>query len=176
MTTNSKRLRKGGDRFPLVPRAGMYLDSSCNGDGARFARLFRATWARLPRADKKRLMWHWRVNGGSIKLLSNWTSQDTSDSSGVLGQCGQGGIQIRFWADAVDRMPEEHVMTLIARELVHTYLWARGSQHLAMEENFVRDCLTLDWRFDDIALQEWISANAHNLASWRNASIDTGLA
>ena len=179
MTTDIKRLRQGNGWLPLVPRAGIYLPPFGCGDDARFARLFRATWALLPLADRRRLLKYWRLLGVKIELLSMWPSWDANDPDGCFGQCGQYGWELRFWADAVDHMPEEHVMTLIAHELFHACLWAMGEPDLAKDEAFVRDNVSSDWNFDESALDEWIEANVDSLDSWvaeHAARIDTGLA
>ena len=72
---------------------------------------------------------------------------------------------IRFWVNAVDRMPDPHVLTLIAHELMHACLWAMGQRDNALDENFVQNCVVSDWNFDEFALQEWIDANADSLRS-----------
>lgn len=55
---NAKAARRS-QQVPLLPRHGIHL-LSMDGDGRRFARLFRRAWVRLPCSSRRRLLERWR--------------------------------------------------------------------------------------------------------------------
>ena len=74
---------------------------------------------------------------------------------GTVGVCSGGGHELRFWAPAVDRMPEECLATLVAHELGHVLLRARGRR--PTEEELVVRRLLWEWGFDEERLDDWLA-------------------
>lgn len=48
--------------IPIVPTSDLYLTSYEHGDEARFVRVFRDTWRRIPLRDRRRILRYWRTD------------------------------------------------------------------------------------------------------------------
>ena len=89
---------RGGRLLPLLPRHGIYL-TVLDGDGPRFARMFRATWKRLPLKVRRRLLGHWRYHGLSIGELVSSTIElriSWPGSRGMYAMSNRFGHRFRF--------------------------------------------------------------------------------
>ncbi len=132
----------------VMPRSGIYVWAA-QGDGRRFAAIFRATWKSVPLGVRRRLLKYWRddpeevrpVFSPNIQLLSNWAERGRY----TFAACAMRGHELRFWAPLVDMMPPEIVRVGIAHELGHAYHRVAG---LALERD--DDCMPtgLTWLAD----------------------------
>jgi hypothetical protein len=100
------------------------------GDGERFAALFRSAWRAIPPPDRRRILRYWsaRTVGPSIEFMGWWSSW----RPGVRGQVGLRAMQVRFHAPYVDLMTDDDARFTICHELTHVLQWAerRGSGSL----------------------------------------------
>jgi Zn-dependent protease with chaperone function len=116
-------------RIPLLPRHKIYLPAFGYGDDEKFARVFRDTWPRLPLHVRRVLLKHWRetklhpdLRAPAIEVLPDWSRPAGRKFNNVYGMYADDGLhEIRFWAPAVDLMPDEQLSALIAHELAHVY-------------------------------------------------------
>lgn len=142
-------------RLPLLPRHGVYLPAFGYGDDARFARVFRHTWPLLPLYARRTLLKQWRESEWPmrpmIEVLPFWSNRQTC----VLGEC-YGHHLFRFWAKAVDALPDDLLAVLIAHELAHD-VYPDEEEFDLREKNVM-------WGFDEYALDDWIAANIATLS------------
>jgi hypothetical protein len=119
--------------IPLLPRPGITLFAT-DGEGERFADLFRQTWRRLPLFVRRRSLKHWR--GGIypyqmvsplIEVLPGWSRRETGRGlRGTWGFASYQGHKLQFWSKIVAAFPDALVMDLIAHEMAHVFQWACG--------------------------------------------------
>jgi hypothetical protein len=132
-----------GYAHPILKRQRVHL-WACQGNGPRFASLFRDTWKRLPLWARRRILGHWRSGsdgrgnrfslwGPTIELLDGWSCRDEGSGEpdslrGDIACVGCAGHVLRFFAPIVDRMPDSVVCDLIAHELAHVIQYAFGAR------------------------------------------------
>ena len=69
--------------------------------------------------------------------------------------------KVSFWAEAVDRLPDEHLQTFIAHELAHVHLMTHDCHHTdnyGLAESEVSETLD-EWGFDEGAMWTWQEEN-----------------
>jgi hypothetical protein len=121
-----------GRCLPLLPRHRVYLRVDA-GDGPAFARLFRATWDRLPLGARRRILGYWRGDlsglmplSPSVELGRGWPDMGRKD----LAMVSRHGHRMRFRSSVIRAMSkgkrEGVAQDLIAHELAHVYQSARG--------------------------------------------------
>jgi len=119
---------------PIVKRAGLYLSlpspMRCNSGilepnavSAKFIRIFRTTWFRVPRRGRMRLLRFWRDQGWlwhpsayspRIVLLDHWPGRRPYRyGTNGFGYCAD-GHHIVVWSGTVHALPQKHVGTIIA--------------------------------------------------------------
>ena len=155
----------------LVKRSGIYLTRLGHTDDERFARNFRKTWRRLGNDVRTSLLDYWRdpdivymsqLIFPTIEVLDEWSGRREFD----LARCSKNGHHFRFWAPAVDAMPDHLVQTLIAHELAHAYRASVGifvmdpdnpatAHEDRTDELDTRRLLCDEWGFDDTELDDW---------------------
>jgi hypothetical protein len=113
----------------LLPRHPVYL-FTFEGGGARFAELFRGTWARLPLGARRHILRYWRSENpytpwdGTVKveLATDWDGRRRGRGlRGTRASMTWGGYQLYFFTKVVEALPDELVRDLIAHELAHVY-------------------------------------------------------
>ncbi|MEI7837617.1 MAG: hypothetical protein WCK05_14555 [Planctomycetota bacterium] len=150
----------GPAHIPLLPRHGIRL-FVVDGDGPRFANLFRETWQRLPLWARCRLLRYWRTpfcKGQprgmypAFELISGksdffWRG----DSGNAWGQCGMRGYSLAFAADHLAEAGETETRYTVAHELAHVYMFA------IKDPSHAGDDATAEWAHDlvDEQLTEW---------------------
>lgn len=147
-------------RLPIVARDELRLDIYGCGDEARFARVFAATWWKLPRYARREMRAHWRSDRTGrmpcavpdrlgrvvfapprIQLLNGWDRPSTGRiRTGALPDGGHArhplgvafaeGFLLRFYAPVVDRLPDHLLEYLIAHELAHVLQYAIGPERM----------------------------------------------
>lgn len=156
----------------LVKRSGIYLQRNGEGDDERFARNFRRTWRRLGKDVRGSLTDYWRdpdfvymacqLVFPTIEVLDDWPGRCERD----IARCCRNGHLLRFWAPAVDAMPDHLVQTLIAHELAHAYrasvgIFVMDPENLPTASEGEKDELEAmrllcdEWGFDDTELDDW---------------------
>ncbi|MFQ5464240.1 MAG: hypothetical protein ACE5E5_16640 [Phycisphaerae bacterium] len=161
--------------IPLVKRSDIYLPRIGDGDEERFAVNFRKTWRRLGKDVRGRLTAYWRDPDlvymalqpvfPTIEVLNDWPERCERD----LARCCKNGHHFRFWAPAVDAMPDHLVQTLIAHELAHAYRASDGTfvmdpQNLPTADEDRNDefetmrLVCYEWGFDDTELDDWATS------------------
>ncbi len=148
----------------------LYLPILGYGDDVRFAEIFRDTWRRIPLWGRRGLVGYWRKDGRNslvaymsprIELLREWIERDDGN---IFGAVARAGHQLQFWAPVVDAFPEVHVGELIAHELAHVFLVARGWEGTTNRKvhrwddptEVEADKVMEDWGFDPDAMDDWI--------------------
>jgi predicted SprT family Zn-dependent metalloprotease len=118
----------------------------------------------LPLHARRAILAHWRASPNpfcpTIEMLLSWSSQETFTSIGghevsefvAFGQCGRRVHELRFWAVAIDAMPDDVVPLIVAHELSHVFAWAIGNH---ANEKIDRANLKL-WGVDQLSLDRWI--------------------
>jgi hypothetical protein len=163
--------------LPLLPVHDVYLTPHGQGNECRFAGLFGTAWERIPQPDQQVILTHWRncpwpqailPHSPCIELLEGWseallTRTYQRRASKALGHCGLDGHELRFRASVVDRMPEVHVLELIAHELAHVYLKATGDHSPPPICEVRADLIMARWGFDPFAMDQWLACH---LAGW----------
>ena len=142
-----------------------------DGDGPRFAHLFRETWRLLPLYARLRILCLWRnsadalahtiLRSPNIELLSDWSGRKGRGLRGCLAAVSNHGHQLRFLSRAMDRLPASIVRDVVAHELAHVYQAAVGadwSVHEVLESEMEADELVTDWGFDAKSVDNMMSA------------------
>lgn len=181
-------------RVALLPRHRVYV-WPFDGDGPRFAGLFRETWRRLPLWARRRVLSHWRTPcpllffpGPLIELLPDWSRRERR----TLAEVSYDGYKLRFRSVTFDAMPDGVACDLIAHELAHvlqeargirvgrvtrgvpTYVRADGSEFggpYEIEED--ADLTMSHWGFDHDSIDEW--ARATGRSKVRKVSLEAAL-
>ncbi|MFQ5464260.1 MAG: hypothetical protein ACE5E5_16755, partial [Phycisphaerae bacterium] len=130
---------------PIAKRAGLYLtlpspmrrgsgDLEPDAVSAKFIRVIRKTWFRVPRRARMRLLrfwrdqsWLWHASAYSprIVLLDHWPDRPQYRyGTNGFGYCVD-GHQIAIWSGAVHALPKNHVGTIIAGFLGHALFFAQ---------------------------------------------------
>src|SRR5205807_5611028 len=155
----------------LVPDQPIFLRALGWGDDDRFAGCFASAWRALPRVAREGIvrLWETHPSWGDlrgpfpiIELLPDWIRRSRVEEKGTIAVCAAGGHELRFWAPAVDRMPEGCVATLIAHELCHVLLRPHAPEGGTDEEHFVRKVVWA-WGFDEEGLDEWLAVHRAEL-------------
>jgi hypothetical protein len=120
----------------LFPGYEVYLVGR-EGDPNRFAKLFLATWHRLPSKDRRLIMGWWGRQtlghhldgrqvtigpGATVLLGDELRNQDRGRLADTVGS----GHTLRFDSNAVAQMPDNVVQDLVAHELAHVVQLALG--------------------------------------------------
>ncbi len=165
------------NRVALLPRHGMTMPAFGYSDDERFARVFRATWKRLPLHVRRALLRHWRTPCSITTLLRQPVIEvlpflSRVDDPCAVGVCRQEGYEFQFRSDAVNAMPDDALAVLIAHELCHGYFFS--VQHPdrtgdEFEEDMVRETLGA-WDFDEETIDEWYCAHPPLIAELAEAS------
>ncbi len=111
----------------LLPRHKIFLTSAGYVDDARFVRVFRATWRRIPLRYRCRLLAYWReLQNESEGLCPVFfpaqkmpTDHERVDAPMALGLWKSFGGSTHYLAPVVEMMPDNILSTLIAHELAH---------------------------------------------------------
>jgi hypothetical protein len=114
---------RSGFLVPILRRHDLYV-SVDEGDGRRFAALFRQTWKRLPLGIRRLLLAHWRSH-------HLWSPEVGLTRSPFIPRRAHGcvnrlGHRLLFRARSIARMPDDVAQDLIAHELAHVCQSARG--------------------------------------------------
>jgi len=130
---------------PIAKRAGIYLTLPSpmrRGSGilepdalsAKFIRIFRKTWFRIPRRARMRLLrfwrdqsWLWHASAYSprIALLDHWPDRPPYRyGTNGFGYCTD-GHHIVVWSGTVRALPQKHVGTIVAGFLAHALFFAQ---------------------------------------------------
>lgn len=160
MTTDL--IRKEARMIGIVPRSNLYLRETDLIDGHRFARLFGEVWRTLPLFARRRMLRYFRDGWALEAMITGGPSPAiliTAEpiEGGGLGCWRQKRGAFFFWAEAVNRLPDTHLRTLIAHELVHCVLTASGED--SSDEMWVRET-NIEWGYDENALDDWIEEHA----------------
>ena len=159
-----------------MPRSGIYMIAFGYCDDRRFARVFRETWLKLPLWVRRRMLKHWReykaavvclpelrrqLDVPSIEVLDDKSDWHRGPSGCAAGQTSIQGTSLSFWAEVVDRLPDEHLQTFIAHELAHVHLMTHNCHHTddySLAESEVSEALD-EWGFDEGAMWIWQEEN-----------------
>jgi hypothetical protein len=113
---------------PCSPATNVYFQAF-DGDGSRFARLFRATWRRIPLWARRRILRYWREDfsgpiavSPEITLAKSWKGRGRRDFA--VTTCH--GHRLVFHSRSVAAMPEDVAGDLIAHELAYVLQSVRG--------------------------------------------------
>ena len=154
---------------PLLPRHKIRL-FCVDGDGERFAGLFRQTWRKLSLTARRALLKHWRGLAAysaempalealdlhfPLVVLAADKSRFVSPGSGhCIAYYGRVPPCLAFHALWMDSLPDFAVEYTIAHELAHAFLTSDGSEshsllvspHTGTEAE--ADELAMEWGFD----------------------------
>jgi hypothetical protein len=162
---------KKGDYFRLLRRYGLSLFAP-HGEGQRFARLFRETWAQIPLWARRAILRHWRVMGFTrVELVNDWSGRQGAKGyragrpvrrgKGLRGDkacCTWRGHKLRFWCPIVRAYPDDLVRDLIAHELAHV---VQNAFELEFYDNYETeqsaDEFVEAWGFSVTAIDDWDS-------------------
>jgi hypothetical protein len=137
------------------------------GNDAKFARVFRDTWPRLPLWARRAMLANWRTKSSPpllclphIKVLDSWARRKKE-----VGIYFPAREEILFRAPAVDLMPDEILSVLISHELAHAASYAaalwftndgyKGTQ----DEEFATRDMNWGWGFEEDELDAWLHEN-----------------
>lgn len=162
--------RKSHPRLFTVTHYGPRIPFYGYGDDERFARLVRSTWFQIPYGHRRKMIEFWRSSQSraapywnpTFSLLVDWARR----TPGMLGFCTGHGRELRFYAPAVDKMPDEVVRTLIAHEIGHVFVLANGSASDMDEESEEIEVRFLNddwWGFDEAGIDEWMQAEGQTI-------------
>ena len=147
-------LKKDPYFIPLLPRHEIGL-FRYDGDGKRFAKLFRETWYQIPLGVRRRLLKHWKQkresttdDGAKLKDLLviprfELTAGKNDFYRGNAGKAGGFAIanymhfleSFAFDSRYIDDLSDMAVKSVIAHELVHAWLGNITGWHLDPERN-----------------------------------------
>lgn len=122
---------------PLLPRHGIDL-FFLDGDGPRFARIFRQVWKKLPQKDKDLLLKDWQeakqdsspwLRFPLFELITDKADFYDGDSLLTFAQYNPGRRSFSFRSQTVDFLPEKQVKFVIAHELAHAVLGIMDPKH-----------------------------------------------
>lgn len=168
--------RRKGTRKPWGWKIvdGVYLsgrstqpdERTMNETQAKFVRLFRETWQRIPLGDRRLMRKHWRTPIDGVVMADSpeiyvegwWPERDPGD----LGRCGQRGHALSFWTPVIRMWPDENIRELIAHELAHVVQNADSDKPLvSTHEHRIFDDVESDadnimdmWGFDPYAIDD----------------------
>jgi hypothetical protein len=125
------------EAIPILPKAGLFLESGWEGDGRRFARLFAQTWRRLPLGVRRALRRHWRAQDDAPWIVYHRAYY--YGEAGNYGSCGYEGYRLWFDPSLLDALPDAAVQYLVAHELAHAYQWATGRFTPAERDRYALD-------------------------------------
>ena len=118
----------------------------------RFDGMFVNVWKSLPLAARRRMLRYFR-SSTPIPFVVALTPQ-IDDDQHTLGIWKSGSRCFLFWSEAVERLPDTLLRTLIAHELAHCCIDAYGHSD-NNDEEFARE-LSTTWGYDEEALDDWI--------------------
>jgi hypothetical protein len=180
--------------FRLIPGCPVLLTARWPEDRAadsRFISVFRDTWRRLPSPARRRILHYWRTDplreytrGPVSPLFELMTdlSEFEKDSANVIGMCSRRGHEVRFRTPIIDRMPDDHLATVVAHELAHVFHYASGDPtHTPPEgeselEGMLRQMrgevlvkqMTEAWGFSEKGLDRWLMRDRRSQAAARS--------
>jgi hypothetical protein len=103
-----------------------------------------------------------------VQLTDHWAFSDRAIRQPKdMAACGRKGHSLYFYAPIVDVMPTRHVEELVAHELAHAVLCAKGerlpterTQHRCFDpsESMADEIMEL-WGFDPDAVDVWVQQN-----------------
>lgn len=170
---------------PEFPVPGFVLKDAA-GTYPGFPGIFARTWQRLPEAVREEIEEGLELGPPAdqgvmrpfstdvvIELKSAWVH---SEACQPFGEFNADDVRMRLWSDALRLMPEDVAETVIAEELAHCYLRARGEdiefakqrgdEYLEDDDAYADDAeerrvagLLGQWGFESDAPQDW--ANQH---------------
>lgn len=113
------------DKIALLPRHKIFYTPNYFVDNARFVRVWRSTWARLPLRARRKLLAYWRTlpthalgHAPRFHCVLGYISRHVKDCKAV-GMWNFSDGSTHYLADAVNIMPDEILASLIAHELAH---------------------------------------------------------
>jgi hypothetical protein len=163
---------------PLLTRHSIYLRVGA-GDGRRFARVFQATWRRIPLGDRRRLLGYWKADGPEHGIFLSpqvdLTERDDfpTDDESIAGLTSHLGHKLQFPAKLVDKMPDAVAEDLIAHELAHAFQMATGIRPFKYPDGYEQficadgarwdrdlleyhaDVIAEGWGFDTNSVDRW---------------------
>jgi hypothetical protein len=171
-----------GHFVPLLTRHSIYLQVDAS-DGRRFARVFQATWRRIPLRDRRRLLGYWKADGPEhgialsprVHLVER--NEFPTDDESVVGVTSDLGHRLQFPAKVVDRMPDAVAEDLIAHELAHAFQMATGIRPFIYPDGYEQficadgerwdrdlleyhaDVIAERWGFDTNSVDQWDPMN-----------------
>jgi hypothetical protein len=128
---------KKGKCLPLLPRHQIYLWVH-EGDGQRFAAMFRQTWGRVPLWARRRMLQYWKhipfvpsvyLSPDIYHALSphiKLSDETISESRRAFAGVSRTGHLLRFRPKRIAAMPDDVMQDLIAHELAHVLQGAAG--------------------------------------------------
>jgi hypothetical protein len=148
----------------IEPESGLslYVHGYCQEE--RLARAFAETWRALPEGDRTRMLDYWgsMIDGGRPYIEAIPPGARWSIRSAGVATCQRSpiGAGISFASTIVDRLPDSHLRTLIAREMAYVYLLATtpaDCSYIPDEPGIAK--VLKEWRFDLKAMNRWICEN-----------------
>jgi hypothetical protein len=118
---------EGGSQMPyfisLLPRHKLNL-FCVNGDGHRFANLFRKTWECIPVGCRRLLLKDWKSTsrGPLFELISEKSDFKRGNSGDAIANYCPGFRSFAFSSNDMDALSDKSVIFVIAHELAHAVL------------------------------------------------------
>jgi hypothetical protein len=153
---------------------GLVLEVVGEGNGERFAAAFAATWQRVPRSWRRRLLAYWRrprrnkpaVRGPRIVLRPGplLARSKRRYGGGVLAFVDRPADTLTFASDYTDHLDHLRAGSLVAHELGHAVQTAGGGSHASSDVALDReaDWIAKGWWGGFIVgeeLDHWLDAN-----------------
>jgi hypothetical protein len=116
----------------------------------RFAQLFSKAWGRIPSDAQEHI--RKRCEGGCapVDFCDHKNDLKRGPTGDAVAQCDDGHVYT-FVAPAIAKLPDDDVITLIAHELAHGYLFELDPLHgrgcYEADEQGVADVLVSQWKF-----------------------------
>lgn len=168
----------------IATSSGLYMAAWGHAADRRFARVFRQAWRKVPLSARRVTVRHWRryrdayaaaaalIDVPLVEVLDYKSNFHRGRSKDAVGQCDHMGTVLAFWAPWVDRLPDEHLETLIAHELAHVYLIATRPGH--MQQRYSRAesevyAVLSEWGFDEDSYWQWVEDKLADLQRSRRA-------
>jgi hypothetical protein len=168
---------------PVFPEGAQLAVAYGGADIDRVIRTFRSAWNRLPEQVRVAMLAYWSspppagppeadVNLLIVVISRREGTWDTSKAEFAVTT--HAGYRIQVLSDVLNDMPDEILVTLMARQLAHVFHQAAGDQphlqpHLATAEDVV-GILTKMWGFDHATLDafhaQWVARMVQQDPKW----------
>lgn len=182
-TNTQTPTRTGPVWVPILPRHNLAV-FCLDGNGYRFAELFRQVWKQMPLSPRRLLLKLWRQSRPMncdlpwppIEMLAGKSDFSRGNSSAAIAQYTARRLSFAFDSRYMDQLSDASAKSVIAHELAHAVLIAQDAEgHLSeaayddsgfSQAEYDTDELAGFWGFDAEARTAEIAALAAIIPEW----------